>query len=153
MSDARKTRYDRRRRSCRTNSEFDSIRGEYRFFECRKTGSQTESKNRFIRFFPYRYTTLICSDSECGRLSRSCPLPNAASWRFPSEDITQYKPTASSHYQGFTIQVVILRLLARKFRNVTSSIMSVNQQSCRINGHVASTSYHSILIFMLCCLQ
>ena len=43
----------------RTNSEFDSIRGEYRFFECRKTGSQTESKNRFIRFFPYRYTTLI----------------------------------------------------------------------------------------------
>ena len=25
----------------------------------RKTGSQTESKNRFIRFFPYRYTTLI----------------------------------------------------------------------------------------------
>ena len=58
MSDARQTRYDRRRRSCRTNSEFDSIRGEYRFFECRKTGSQTESKNRFIRFFPYRYTTL-----------------------------------------------------------------------------------------------
>ena len=57
MSDARQTRYDRRRRSCRTNSEFDSIRGEYRFFECRKTGSQTESKNRFIRFFPYRYTT------------------------------------------------------------------------------------------------
>ena len=35
----------------RTNSEFDSIRGEFRFFECRKTGSQTESKNRFIRFF------------------------------------------------------------------------------------------------------
>ena len=59
MSDARQTRYDRRRRSCRTNSEFDSIRGEYRFFECRKTGSQTESKNRFIRFFPYRYTTLL----------------------------------------------------------------------------------------------
>ena len=59
MSDARQTRYDRRRRSCRTNSEFDSIRGEYRFFECRKTGSQTESKNRFIRFFPYRYTTLV----------------------------------------------------------------------------------------------
>ena len=58
MSDARQTRYDCRRRSCRTNSEFDSIRGEYRFFECRKTGSQTESKNRFIRFFPYRYTTL-----------------------------------------------------------------------------------------------
>ena len=59
MSDARQTRYDRRRRSCRTNSEFDSIRGEYRFFECRKTGSQTESKNRFIRFFPYRYTTIM----------------------------------------------------------------------------------------------
>ena len=35
-----------------------SIQGEYRFFECRKTGSQTESKNRFIRFFSYRYTTL-----------------------------------------------------------------------------------------------
>ena len=59
MSDARQTRYDRRHRSCRTNSEFDSIRGEYRFFECRKTGSQTESKNRFIRFFPYWYTTLF----------------------------------------------------------------------------------------------
>ena len=63
MSDARQTRYDRRRRSCRTNSEFDSIRGEYRFFECRKTGSQTESKNRFIRFFPYRYTTLAFNSS------------------------------------------------------------------------------------------
>ena len=63
MSDARQTRYDRRRRSCRTNSEFDSIRGEYRFFECRKTGSQTESKNRFIRFFPYRYTTLATSEA------------------------------------------------------------------------------------------
>ena len=33
----------------RTNSEFDSIRGEYWFFE---------SKNQFIRFFQYRYTTL-----------------------------------------------------------------------------------------------
>ena len=62
MSDARQTRYDRRRRSCRTNSEFDSIRGKYRFFECRKTGSQTESKNRFIRFFPYRYTTLVLTE-------------------------------------------------------------------------------------------
>ena len=46
----------------RTNSEFDSIRGEYWFFECRKTGSQTESKNRFIRFFPYRYTTLLSTN-------------------------------------------------------------------------------------------
>ena len=43
----------------RTNPEFDSICSENRFFECQTTGSQTESKNRFIRFCPYRYTTLL----------------------------------------------------------------------------------------------
>ena len=72
MSDARQTRYDRRRRSCRTNSEFDSILGEYRFFECRKTGFQTESKNRFIRFFPYRYTTLIIMISSTMHIWNVC---------------------------------------------------------------------------------
>ena len=149
MSDARQTRYDRRRRSRRTNSEFDSIRGEYRFFECRKTGSQTESKNRFIRFFPYRYTTLaftlpifchlrtkLCPNF--GRLrARPCPISFASC---PSPNLAGTLEVQSYSTALFSLYLVFLAVRACIKHALVSHYHLCNSDFAYCRGRMSKTS-------------